>query len=305
MKRFFGLLLLLALVFSLTACGSSQKTGGAPVEENGTASEQEQSVSDPETNTLGDPVVEETVLLENDSCKITLTGIEPDNMWGYTLRIQLENKTADKTLVFSVDKASVNGLDSDPFFASEVSAGKKANEEVSFYDSTLDDAGITDYTDIFLLWRVYDSVDWSADDVLNEGVHVYPFGEEKAVKFVREPQPGDIVIAENGSVRATVIEIVPDSFYGYTVMLYLENNTDTTVMFSADSVSVNGFMVDPYYADSVGAGMTAYSEMSWFESDFEDNGITEVEEIEFTLRVYDAESWSSSGILNTTVVLNP
>lgn len=51
-------------------------------------------------------------------------------MWGYTLKAQLENKSTEKTYMFSVESASINGVQCDPMFASEVAAGKKANEEI-------------------------------------------------------------------------------------------------------------------------------------------------------------------------------
>ena len=123
-------------------------------------------------------------------------------MWGYTLKTYLENKSADKTFMFSIDSAAINGVQADPF-ATEVAAGKKSNEEISFSDSNLSANGIDDFTDIELSFRVYDSNDWSADSVARETVHVYPFGEESATAFVRENQSTDTVVVDNDS--ATVI----------------------------------------------------------------------------------------------------
>ena len=76
-------------------------------------------------------------------------------------------------------------------------------------------------------------------------------------------------------------------------------------MFTAEDVSVNGFMLDPFYATSVDAGKCAFSDMSWFESDFEENGITDVENIEFTLRVYNEEDWSDEDFANELITLTP
>jgi len=49
-----------------------------------------------------------------------------------------------------------------------------------------------------LTFKVYDSNDWSADPVGKETIHVYPYGEENAVAFVREAQATDNVIIDNG-----------------------------------------------------------------------------------------------------------
>ena len=41
-------------------------------------------------------------------------------------------------------------------------------------------------------------------------------------------------------------------------------------------------MVDPFWADSVCAGESAFSSISWSDSAFEENNITKVEEIEMS-----------------------
>ena len=68
---------------------------------------------------------------------------------------------------------------------------------------------------------------------------------------------------------------------------------------------MNGFMVDPFWADSVCAGESAFSSISWSDSAFEENNITKVEEIEMKLRVYDAEDWSADAVYEDVVILKP
>ena len=148
-------------------------------------------------NTENQIVFEEVVAIDNAECAVKITEIDPDNMWGYTLKAQLENKSTEKTYMFSVESASINGVQCDPMFASEVAAGKKANEEINFSTDTLEENGIVEYTDIELTFKVYDSNDWSADPVGKETIHVYPYGEENAVAFVREAQATDNVIIDN------------------------------------------------------------------------------------------------------------
>lgn len=45
--------------------------------------------------------------------------------------------------------------------------------------------------------------------------------------------------------------------------------------------------------------------MSWSDSTLEENGITNVETIEFKLRAYDADDWSASDLVNEVITLNP
>ncbi|MBE6967079.1 MAG: hypothetical protein E7444_01385 [Ruminococcaceae bacterium] len=305
MKRIATLLLMVALLVSLAACG------GAPTNDDGGTNNADQNISSQEETTKIQDNQEseisftEMVAIDNEECTIKITGIDADNMWGYTINALLENKSAEKIYMFSVDSAAINGVKCDPFFASEVAAGKKSNEEISFSVDELEDNGITDFTDIELTFRVYDSEDWLADAVAKETVHIYPYGEDKAVKFVRESQPSDNVIVDNEYVTVIVTGYEEDDIWGYTANLFLVNKTDKNVMFSVDDASVNGFMADPLYATTVSAGNCAFSSMSWADTTFEENGITEVETIEFKLRAYDDDDWFAEDFANETVTLNP
>lgn len=291
MKKMTAYLLGLALMISMTACSSADSDDSGENNDNTPVETEEISF-------------EEITVVDNEQCTIKITGIEPDNMWGYTLNAYLENKSEDKTYMFSVQNASVNGLQTDPLFATTVAAGKKSNEEINFSED-LSSYGLTDFTDIQLTFRVYDNDDWMADDVALQTVHIYPYGEDKATTFVRESQSTDHVIVDNENVTIIVTGYDEDGIWGYTMHLYLVNKTDSEVMFSVDDVSVNGFMADPFWAASVAAGKAAFSDVSWSDSTFEENDITTVEEIEMTWSVYNNEDWTQDDIYNETVVLNP
>lgn len=294
-------LLLLTLSLLLAACGGTDTpettTGGSAPEVN-VSVETTQPATEP-------PVFEEIVVADNDTCSIRITGLDPDNMWGYTLEAELENKTADTTLMFSVDTAAVNGVQTEPMFAEEVAAGKKSKVSIVMLSDELEANGVGDFTDIALSFRVYDSNDWSAEAVAVESVHVYPFGQENAVQFARAAQETDRILVDNEFATVVLTGCGPDDFWGYQAKLYIVNKTDTTIMVSVDEASVNGYMADPFFADSVGAGYCAFSAITWLDSTLEENGITEVENIEFVLRVYDEEDWSADDFFNETITIEP
>lgn len=130
MKKFLALLLAMMMVLSLVACGGETSSNNG---ENPSTSSQSgenndnNSAEDNKSNTEEESKItfEEIVVVDNDECVIKITEIDPDNMWGFSLKAQLENKSADKTYMFSVESAAINGVQCDPFFASEVAAGKK------------------------------------------------------------------------------------------------------------------------------------------------------------------------------------
>lgn len=310
MKKLIVCILALAMLLSFAACGAPQTndpdttTAGSATTAAGDA---ETTAAGSETTAAGADEVEfqEVTVVDNEHCVIKVTGIEPDNMWGFTLNMYLENKSADKTFMFSVDSAAVNGVQTAPLFASEVAPGKKANETLSFTDADLEENGIVKYTDIELAFRVYDSNDWLAEEVAEPSVHIYPYGEENAATFIREAQDTDTVLVDNDQVTVIVTGYKMDDIWGYSADLFLVNKTDAAVMFSAKDVSLNGFMVDPFFAASVEAGKCAFSSITWLNNSLEQNSITEIESIEFTLTASPADDWLADDLVNQTVTLNP
>jgi len=323
MKKLLAIILATLMILSLFACDaetppdnsnnnpsqnnnteSNNQNNNNPSQNNNTESNN-QNNNNTQNNNNNEIIFSGLVAVDNSECIIKVTEIDPDNIWGYTLKVQLENKSSDKTYMFSVENAAINGVQCDPLFATEVAAGKKSNDEISFTNSELEEIGITDYTDIEITFRVYDTDDWMADDVAKQTVHIYPYGEDKAVKYVRKQQVSDNIILDNEYVTVVVTGYVDDAIWGYTVNLFLLNKTNKNVMFSVDEASVNGYMADPFFAESVSSGKCAFSSMSWSDTTLEDNGITDVEEIEFILRVYDKDDLFDDDLANKTVTLTP
>ncbi len=262
---------------------------------------------DPEDNdkpgrTDDEITFEGMTVIDNDECKVILEEIDPDDDWGYTIRAELENKTADKALMFSVDNAYVNGVENNPYFGSEVAPGKKAKETIRF--DTMEEYGITDFSDIEMSFTVMDRDDWSADYAAEETVHVYPYGEEKAEAFVREPADTDQVLVDDDNFCVILTGVEEDDIWGYTLNFYIVNKTDKNVMINAEDESINGYMASAFFGHYLGAGKSAFTEMSWSDSTLEESGITDVDEIEFTLRAYDEDNWENDDLLDQVITLD-
>lgn len=251
---------------------------------------------------------EPLVAVDNEHCKIMITGIDPTNIWGYTIKAELENKSTDKTFMFSTESCSINGVQCETLTAKEVAPGKKAIEDIILATATLDDHGIKEYSDIEIAFRVYNNNDWTEDPVARETINLYPLGKDKATIFVREPQGSDIVLFENNDVKATVIGTRDDSIWGYTLDVYLENKTSKTIMFAVNEASVNGYMADPFFAREVAPGKCKFTSISWNDTALEEIGITDINSItniEFNIRAYDSSNWTGNDYANETVTLNP
>ena len=230
-------------------------------------------------------------------------------MCGYSLKVYLENKTADKTLLFGMDNTSVNGVMVDPIWGATVAPGKKSNETISWLSTSLEKNNIKadDITQVSFTLNVYDKDDLAADKFVDEEFTIYPKGEENASTVEREAQSTDIVLFDNDSCSMTVTGFEHDDIRGYTVKAYLVNKTDKDLMFFCNDASINGYMADPLWATTVAAGKTSNSDISWSDSTLEENGIDEssIEEIELPITVYPSEDLTADKLVDETFTINP
>lgn len=290
------------MVISLVACSNKSESNNDSEFKN-----KELSSNEAEEDAIDDGEIEfeELTVIDNNECVINITGIEPDNMWGYTVTVYLENKSTEKNYTFLVESAAVDGVQTDPFFTAEVSAGKKSNEEIIFSDEILQENGITEFTDIELSFRVYDSENWDANSIVDKTIHIYPFGEENSSVFERKALDSDNIIVDNDLATVTIIGYSNDDDLGYSVKFFLENKTDKALIFNANEVSINGYMIDPFWAIEIMPKKFAFSSMTWFSEELESNGISNIENIEFMLSANDYDTWGDTELINEKIILNP
>ncbi|MGI6315157.1 MAG: hypothetical protein ACOX17_00500 [Christensenellales bacterium] len=317
----------LLLVFLLSACSlipagllpfknSSEPTEGPIASETEAPSAEEADTPETENPEDEGPAAEaavpeeisfeEMVVIDNDECCVKITALTLVDTYAYELDVLLENKSGEKAYVFSTEGGAVNGVEYDLFLYKEVAPGKAETDAIFILLNTLEDTGITGYSDFELTFKVYDPEDLEADPVARVTTHVYPYGKEKAAVFVRKNQPTDTVLFDDENVTVIVIGYEKDNpDWGFIVHLYMVNKTDNTLLFAEDNASVNGFMCDPYWAREVRPGKVAFSSMFWFKETIEALDITEVEEIEMLFSIYDADDWGAGKLIEEVVVLTP
>ena len=268
---------------------------------------EEPAQEEPTPSATASYTISDEVIVDDENCAFTVVKAEDNDFWGFTLKVLCENKTADKKLMFSINNVSVNGYMSDPVWATEVAAGKKSNDEITFLTSSFETIGITAADEITFTLYIYDSDDWMADHLVADTFTIYPTGltKDQIVVPERKPTAGEQIILDDGNATFIILGTDADNIWGYIVLGYVENKTDKSLMFSWDDVSVNGFMVDPLWASEIAPGMRSYEKIFLYVSDYEDKSITDVEEIEFLLRISDADDLSAHNLYESVHTYNP
>ena len=104
---------------------------------------------------------------------------------------------------------------------------------------------------------------------------------------------------DNDDLTFVIYEVAEDS-WGKAFQCFAENKTGKNLVLTWDDASINGYMVEPYWAVQLPAGTKAYTDVSFMKEDLEKNEITDIQEVEFTLRAYDGEDWFNGDVLKET-----
>jgi len=298
MKKVLNLLLITMLAFSLAACGSSggsgngASKGGDTPQGGGNNSSGNQNSGKAENATI-----DETVILDQDGIKITAKSLVYDNTWGPELKVLIENNSSENIVVTSRE-TSVNGAMIDFTFYCDIAAEKKSNEGISIYKADLETASITTIKEIQFKIRV------SNQDTYNEIIETdfITITTNASPDFVQKfDDSGEVVYNDNSfKVVFRGLVINESSIYRTRLTFYVENNTDQSVTLRTRDLSINGFMFDDNMYATVGAGKVIYCAITLSDSDLADNDITQIENLEFYINIYNSKTYND--IVNTDII---
>lgn len=308
MKKLLSLLLVFCLIVPLAACGSSagngSSDGSSPQSTSSSASVSSDTKTDSsdDGDTLGtfnqSAALAETVMFDEDGVKITATGLNYTS-YSVDLELTIENNS-DRDLSFVTGSIgyscnSVNGyMISDGYLNCDVSAGKKANDSISFSYDALMLYGINEIADMEIGFDVSDDdgndtytgpcqVTTSAFDAHDYSKDCYQ--ETIASRAAMNTYNYEIThfsqdtLYDVNGVKLLSSGIMQNSSGEITLLLELENTTSDIVYVSTSDIALNGLIVSSstWSSDAINPGK---------------RGILDVE----LSSVLDSEYWSIYGI---------
>lgn len=130
-----------------------------------------------------------------------------------------------------------------------------------------------------------DAKETSADDTPAEETNAEAPSDEVTL------EEKEIYNQDNIIVTATGLKM--DGFWGPEITLLVENNSDKNLTIQPRNSSVNGYMIDLQMSCDVAAGKKANDGMVISNSDLEKCGIDTIADIEFSLHIFESDSWES------------
>ena len=116
----------------------------------------------------------------------------------------------------------------------------------------------------------------------------------------------EIILLDTEDCFVSIKDITTEvDYYAMSAVVYMKNNTDKNLYISFDDVSVNDYMCSPYFGSNLDAGTDKSQDLIFYKDSFEENGIVNVHDIEFTLSVTDNDDWFADPIAKVPVKLYP
>lgn len=289
-RKLFGLTLALILVFSLSACGGSSTQKPITDDESTQTSTVDQSTTQESESTAETTAVtiENTVLLDQDGLIITAKELVDDSIWGMGVKVLIENNT-EENLGVQCNSLIVNNYMITDLFSCSVAAGKKANDTIYLSSSGLEAAGITTISDIVISFHVYDSDTYDTlfdTDEIELKTSAYGTVEQPVMDDGKE-------LYNQDGIRIVGKYVDENSFWGAGVLLFIENNYGENITVQCDNMSINGFMVTPYFSCAVNNGRMALDDITIMSSDLEENDITSVDDIELVFKIFNPDTYQT------------
>jgi len=232
--------------------------------------------------------VTEMVLFDQSDVKLTMKSIGSSFM-GTELKVLVEND-GEVPVTVQVRDCSVNDYMIDfVMFSASVVAGKKANDSITFMSSTLNDNGIETIGTVELSFHVSNSDTWKTI-FDTEIITIKTSAAEQITQGITETK--ETVFDQDG-ITISFVGIDDDTLLGTNVKFFIVNNTDTAITVQTRDESVNGFMIFGMMSCDVLPGKMANASLTFLSSSLEENGIDEIEMIEFIFHIADKNSWKT------------
>lgn len=243
-----------------------------------------------------DVTIEEQELVNDNGIVITAKEYVSDSIFGDGIKLLLENNT-DNTVRVGCTALIVNNYMITDLFAKEVAPGKKANEVMYLSSSALKAAGIDSVGQVEIYFHIYDSS--SFDKIFDSDCVTIKTSAFDQMDTTPNDTGTELYNANGIKIVGKAVD--EKSFWGKTILLYCENTSGKNVGVSVEEMSINGFMVNPIYSNIIYDGKMSIDDVTILKSELEENGITEIKDVELKFHIFDAKTYSTiedSGVIS-------
>ncbi len=295
-KKKTGIMVLVCLLlFGIMAIGSGSTgtddkkeiiTSDENVESGNVVSEDDSEVVMEESST--DITIGEQVLVDQDGIVITAMEYTTDAIFGDGIKLLIENNS-EKNVTIGCKALVVNDYMLTDLFAADIAAGKKSNEIMYLSSSELEAAGIESVGQIEVYFQIFNGETY--EEIFTTDVVTIQTSDYANM----DTTPNDVgtELYNAGGIRIVGKAVEENSFWGKAILLYIENSSGENVGVQCDNMSINGFMMTPYFSCDVYDGKKSISGITILSTDLEKNGIESIEDVELQFHIYNVDTFNT------------
>ncbi|MBO4477946.1 MAG: hypothetical protein J5757_06415 [Lachnospiraceae bacterium] len=232
--------------------------------------------------------ITEQVLFDVDGVKVTAKEYIDDSIWGEGIKLLVENNS-DKDMRVGCNALIVNNYMISDLFSCTVAAGKKANDNLYLSSSDLKAAGIDTVGQI----EIYFYLSEASTYVNSKNLDVVTVKTSEFANMDTTPNDAGKELLNQDGVRIVGKFVDENSFWGASILLFIENKTGNKIVVHCDDLSINGFMVTGYFSSTLYDQKMAIDNITLLSTQLEENGITSVDEVELKFEISDAETYKT------------
>lgn len=279
MKKIAIIMAALAMLLSVTSCGTVQAPEQSPaqneVEEGAppTPDLPEELGENVHVEDKDIPSIEETVLLSGEGVTVTATEYIRDAISGDGIILSLRN-TTDKDVGVSGKYLIVNDFILTKHISIVVPANDSIEEIIYFHSDRLEAAGIDTIGKVALQLELFHPKHFDKYYIGN--LVEIQTSKIDEIDVIAE-SAGDEIYNKNG-IRIFG-RYMKEGPWGRCVMVYIDNNTDNTILFSNRDLIVNGTPVESWLYTEVLPGKKALDCIQLSDEVLKDTNIKEVKSV--------------------------
>lgn len=285
-----GVCLLIVIITAVAGSGgnSTKSITSSNNSESATEASTDSTIKTATPASSDDTTIDEQVIFDANDVKITAVEYSTAGLFGDSIKVLIENNGTSNVGI-GCDALIVNDYMITDLFSEQVAAGKKSNETIDLYTSQLKAAGIDMIGKVEVRFHLYDPDTYMTtytSDLVEIQTNHY-------ADMDTTPNDDGQELYNNGGIRIVGKYVDENSFWGNGIVLYLENNSEQNVTVQVNDMSINGYMMSPIFSSTVYAHKKAIDDITIFQSDLDQNGITSVDDVELTFHIFDPDTFST------------
>ncbi len=296
LKTLLALLLVAVMALSVVACDTTDikdiegDTSGdiKDITSNGSDGEEDSNKKDDNKAEGALPTIEENILFEYEGLAVTAKEIVDDTIWGAGIKIHIENNS-NKDYSIGVEQAIVNNCMITNLFSCTVASGKKANDTIYLSSSDLKASGIDNIGQVELYFYVYDPTTY--ERIYETDCITIKTSDYDTMDMTVEN--AGYTLYNDNNIKIVGKYVDEYKLLGKAIVLYIVNNREENITISCEDMSINGYMVTPFFVSTVYSGKYAIDEITILSTDLEENDITEIENFALKFRAYNSDTYQT------------